>query len=114
MDLTVDHSNEYLNENNIFLCKPIRSNLKICLVCLENEIIIENGELVIWDRYEFKCGHQVHTRCGRRWFFIKKCVNCPLCGIIDDTSKNNYCSYCKIFGHYDYNCSKTKQFIQEN
>ena len=110
MELKVDFEKEYCYDTHLY--KTIRPNLKICVVCLENEIKVENGELIIWDRIEFSCGHQVHTRCGRRWHFIKNCIHCPICGTVKDTANNSYCNHCNIFGHYRYNCSKMLASIE--
>ena len=46
-----------------------------------------------------KCGHSFHSRCFREWCGTKNCINCPLCGDVEETKHNRFCSFCKKWGH---------------
>ena len=78
--------------------KTIKKSQETCIVCM----VDEDFEKEIWDRYELQCGHQMHTRCFRKWCEHKGKVNCPYCGDVQDIANNHYCSICNEFGHSHY------------
>ena len=93
----------------IFYTKTLYNDPAFCLICHHDETE-ESPE--IWDRYALKCGHKFHTRCLRRWHYIKNCINCPLCGDIDANDQNNFfCGDCQEFGHHCTDCPKMKQYL---
>ena len=85
--------------------QTIHNSKRLCLVCLVDER--EDGNK--WDRYKIVCGHMFHTRCYRKWYTKKKCLNCPLCGDIPEVPANAYCDFCKRFEHVQYDCPEVKE-----
>ena len=85
--------------------KPVHSRER-CIVCM----VDEDFDKEVWTRYELRCGHQMHSRCFRKWCHQKQKINCPYCGDVEDKPENHYCSICKIFGHSDIGeeCPKIK------
>jgi len=88
----------------VFYVKTVHNSKRLCLVCLVDER--EDGKK--WDKYKLVCGHTFHTRCYRKWFTKKKCLNCPLCGDIPEVPASAYCGFCKRFTHLQYECPEVK------
>lgn len=61
------------NEINMVDVKTIKSK-DPCCVCL-----IINKE---WESYCLPCEHIAHTRCYRRWLFLRNKPDCAICGTI--------------------------------
>ena len=80
----------------------------LCIVCQVDER--EDGKN--WERYAMRCGHKAHTRCLRAWCTKKDCVNCPLCGNLDNIPHNRFCQYCNTFEHSEGGCP-VRQEIHE-
>ena len=75
MELEFNADKEYIGDELLFYTKPIKGDKNICNVCLD-----ANKQ---FDKFKLSCGHKVHTRCFRRFCFVKNCCNkCPLCGDI--------------------------------
>ena len=91
--------------------KTVHNTRERCIVCM----VDEDFDKEVWTRYELRCGHQMHTRCFRKWCEQKQKINCPYCGDIEDIAKNHYCSACNVFGHSNQNggCSETKKLMKE-
>lgn len=73
----------------------------LCAICMLDESNNDNDK--IWNRYELKCGHKMHTRCFKKWICELCQIKCPYCGINEDNSCI-YCIKCDKFGH---DCTKT-------
>lgn len=100
----------------LFYVKSVKNDKKMCCVC----VIDETKDGKSWDRYELVCGHQMHTRCLRKWCATKNKLNCPQCGDIKPIMKNRYCSSCKKFGHTfedkangEYVCPGYRELLME-
>lgn len=85
-----------------FKCKFLKreENKNDCVVCL-----MDNTE---WLRYGLSCGHQMHRRCGRRyWYTTEGKILCPLCR---DSIKYDkyYCRTCDTWERtrWDSQCKK--------
>lgn len=77
--------------------KPIYNHDKwTCILCT----LTEQSLGMLWYRYQLPCGHQVHSRCYKKWCRVQKTVGCPSCGHRTMTEDNMYCEYCKWFGHH--------------
>jgi hypothetical protein len=78
-----------------------------CICCGLSEGTIYLGQregVFLWHRYRLPCGHESHERCFRRWCYQEECVGCPTCGPIQMTAENQYCMYCKNWGHPRKEC----------
>ena len=93
MELAYEPMEDYID----FLdyVKTLEDRQDLCMICLTEEQL--EGQQ--WSRYQLRCGHIFHTRCLRRWCGKKKGMHCSLCGIIEETIENRYCSICGRFGH---------------
>lgn len=109
MNLVIDNK-EYFDA--IFYVKEQpNNNNNLCVVCLMDEK--EEGKN--WTKTTTICGHICHSRCFRRWCGYKGCINCPLCGDIQEIKKNRFCNACKKFGHCDIldGCPKIEKQIKK-
>ena len=95
MNLDMDMSKEYFN--SIYYMKNQRNSIDVCLVCLIDET--EEGK--IWTKTSLICGHVCHSRCYRRWCGVKRCLNCQICGVIQEINQNRFCSSCNEFVYCD-------------
>ena len=95
--MELEHKFVYIELEIACFTKPIKNSKQTCIVCM----VDEDFEKEIWDRYQLKCGHQMHARCLREWCNTKQKVNCPYCGDVEDKKENYYCSICEDFGHGD-------------
>lgn len=77
-----------------------------CVCCGLSEGTLYLGQregVLLWHRYRLPCGHQSHERCFRRWCYHQE-LSCPTCGVIEKKSENQYCMYCKNWGHPRKEC----------
>jgi len=85
------------NPNLIDYVKMVEKSQKICLYCHTN-----NSH---WTKYELVCGHQMHSRCARKWFAEQGGIlHCPSWGELKEEICNMCCRDCKKFGHYLEKC----------
>lgn len=84
-----------MHEDDSNYTKLLKNNTDICNVCLMDKR--EEGNINLWDKYQLKCKHVIHTRCARAWF-CKKTVICPLCDE-QPTENHKYCNKCNEWGH---------------
>ena len=80
----------------------------LCAICMLDECNSNNDK--IWDRYELKCGHKMHTRCFKKWTGSLFKIKCPYCGINEDNTCI-YCIKCDTFGH---DCTKSCTICKED
>ena len=91
--------------------KHVQDDKSLCSACMTDET--KDGKQ--WDRHQLKCGHIAHTRCLRRWFSIRECVSCTICGDIPEMQRNRSCSDCNTFGHSVMmdRCNRRKKVLEE-
>jgi len=87
MEIPVNYRSEYLK--CFGYTKHIDDSDELCLICMTDET--EDGHQ--WERYQLQCGHIFHTRCLRRWCYVKKHLNCSYCGIYQRTRRQRIATF---------------------
>ena len=75
MDLNFDLRNEYDDgcrgcHFDLFV-KTIKGNNEKCSLCF----VVNN----LYDKYTLTCKHTYHTKCFRRYCFLRDAIICPMC-----------------------------------
>ena len=83
--------------DTIYYTKTLKDHTDLCIICQCDET--EEGKT--WSKTSLICGHVCHSRCYRRWCGVKRCLNCPICGEVQEIEQNRFCSSCNEFGHCD-------------
>jgi hypothetical protein len=96
----VDHLRHVPSQENELLGKE-------CVVC--------TGIETQWDHYQLPCKHYGHTRCLRKWFSVRKRIECPWCR--ESTPRQKYCVDCQQWGNHsqcdEKLCPKYKKFLEK-
>ena len=106
MEIPFNYRSEYLK--CLGYTKHIDDSDELCLVCMTDET--EEG--LQWERYQLQCGHIFHTRCLRRWCYVKKHLNCSYCGDLPEDTTTKYCYIHNVFGLHKGCKSRRRQYIK--